>query len=167
VNVTRTLQRQVTRKAVITRRYDTDFEACYWKLSAAGNDQIEITFERTQNGKFYLYSGLSRQNATAVSNGSTEVGSDARYFINGSEGAIIVFQTTEGKRRRFSKVRGGSGQFAFRSIATKPVELVSLVTDQEKTNWYLISAVVIGVLIAVVFGLNYCKRKKGQQISRD
>ena len=87
---------------------------------------IEIEFDKVNNGQFYLYSGLERQNATAVGNGSAELGARERYYLNGSEGAIVVFQTTASLRRRLSKVRGGSGKFSYRSVTSKPTELIAL-----------------------------------------
>lgn len=171
LNVTETVQTQISRKAVIQRRFDTDYESCYWQLKTEEGKMIEIEFEKTNNGKFYLYSGLERQNATAVGNGSAEIGA---HYLNGSEGAIVVFQTTEQTRRRLSKSHGGSGKFSYRSVIEKPTEVVILATEEEKlvsTSKLTAAVCLIGIIavISVVFSINYCKNKKafGQYVARD
>lgn len=117
-------QTEISRKAVIAKRFDTSFEACYWQLSVPDykyreGAQIEVSFKKTVRGNYYLYAGNSRHNATAVisQNKSASVSSTGPgYYVSASDGVIVVFQTRSNVYKGVSKKYGGSGMFSYRVI---------------------------------------------------
>jgi len=164
---------------VIAKRFDTDFEACYWLLSVPDlkyrqEAEIEVTFKKTVRGSYFLYAGNSRHNATAVipKNKSAEVGKDATYYVSASDGAIVVFQTDANKYQGVSKKYGGSGMFKYRVIGETYLWWEKPFLGRHPAYFFGASAVigiaVLSILLCMVgCCVNCCGDKKGKHMQLD
>lgn len=92
---------QTALSAVIKRRDDEQYEACYWQIKAPDfkyldSAKLYLQVQRVQKGSVYLYSGTDRHNATAVIENNATAVPGAPYLIPVSDSMIVVFVTEGG-----------------------------------------------------------------------